>query len=74
MTVRDLIEQLEEFDEDMEVKIGMIQNYGSNFAMEICDDVVEERTVHDWDYGDYKAVVITEGRQIGTVNYEDEED
>jgi len=74
MTVRDLIEQLEEFDDDMEVKIGMIQSYGSNFAMNICDDIVEERTIHDWDYGDYKAIVITEGGQIGTVNYEDDEE
>ena len=35
MTVRDLIDTLEQFDEDMEVRIGMIQNYGSNFAMNI---------------------------------------
>ena len=35
MTVRDLIDALECFDEDMEVRIGMIQNYGSNFAMNI---------------------------------------
>ena len=73
MTVRDLIEMLEEFDEDMEVRIGMIQNYGSNFAMNIVDDVVEH-TIKSF-YGDnYKAVVLTEGNQIGTVDYNDEEE
>ena len=73
MTVRDLIKMLEEFDEDMEVRIGMIQNYGSNFAMDIIEDVAEHniRTF----YGkDFKAVVLTEGAQIGTVDYDDEED
>lgn len=73
MTVRDLIEMLEEFDEDMDVCIGMIQNYGSNFAMNICDDV-EIHKINSF-YGDnYKAVVITEGNQIGTVDYNDEEE
>lgn len=73
MTVRDLIEMLEEFDEDMEVRIGMIQNYGSNFAMDIIEDVAEHniRTF----YGkDFRAVVITEGTQIGTVDYDDDEE
>ncbi len=35
MTVRELIDQLEAFDDDMDVVIGMQQTYGSNFAMEI---------------------------------------
>ena len=73
MTVRDLIEMLEEFDEDMEVRIGMIQNYGSNFAMNIVNDIAEHniRTF----YGeDFRAVVLTEGHQIGTVDYDDDED
>ena len=71
MTVRDLIEMLEEFDEDMEVCIGMIQNYGSNFAMDICNDV-EVHRINEF-YGEsYKAVVLTEGAQIGTVKYDDE--
>lgn len=73
MTVRDLIEALEQFDEDMEVRIGMIQNYGSNFAMNIVDDV-EEHTIRTFYGKDYKAVVITEGDQVGVVNYEDEEE
>ena len=73
MTVSELIEMLEEFDGDMEVRIGMIQNYGSNFAMDIIDDVAEHniRTF----YGkDFRAVVITEGAQIGTVDYEEDEE
>lgn len=73
MTVRDLIEMLEEFDEDMEVCIGMMQRYGSDFAMDICDDV-EIHKINSF-YGDnYKAVVLTEGSQIGTVKYDDEDE
>lgn len=73
MTVRDLIEMLEGFDEDMEVRIGMIQRYGSNFAMNICEDV-EEHTIRSFYGKDFKAVVLTEGNQIGTVDYDDEEE
>lgn len=60
MTVRELIALLEEFDLDMEVVIGMIQNCGSDFAMEV--DGVEKYKINSW-YGDanYNAVVITEG-------------
>jgi hypothetical protein len=74
MTVRDLIDILENFDDDMPVKIGMIQNYGSNFAMEISENNIEEHEINSWDNGNYKAVVLTEGRQLGTVDYEGEED
>lgn len=73
MTVRELIDELENFDEDMEVRIGMIQNYGSNFAMNIMRDV-EEHNIRSF-YGDnYKAVVLTEGNQVGTVDYFDDEE
>lgn len=73
MKVRDLIEELEQFDDDMEVRIGMIQNYGSNFAMNICEEV-EEHSIHSFYGKNYKAVVITEGNQVGTVDYNDEEE
>ena len=73
MTVRDLIDVLEQFDEDMEVRIGMIQRYGSNFAMNICSDI-EEHTINTFYGNDFKAVVLTEGNQIGTVDYNDEEE
>ena len=73
MTVRDLIDMLEQFDEDMEVRIGMIQNYGSNFAMNICDDVAEHK-IRSFYGDDFKAVVITEGNQVGTVDYDDDEE
>lgn len=73
MTVRDLIEMLEEFDGDMEVRIGMIQNYGSNFAMDIDYDVAEHK-IRGFYGEDFKAVVLTEGEQIGTVDYDDEEE
>lgn len=71
MTVRDLIEMLENFDEDMEVVIGMKQKYGSDFAMDIHYDV-EEHKVRVFYGKDFKAVVITEGEQIGAVDYDDE--
>ena len=72
MTVHELIKSLEEFDPMMEVSIGMVQRYGSNFAMTIEDVSVEN--VDDWDYGDTSCVVITEGRQFGSVAYDDEYD
>lgn len=70
MTVRDLIDALEKFDEDMEVRIGMIQNHGSNFAMKIMYNIA----VHNINsfYGeDMQAVVLTEGNKVGTVDYEE---
>lgn len=73
MTVRDLIEELEQFDEDMEVRIGMIQNYGSNFAMNIIDNIAEHN-IRSFYGEDFKAVVITEGNQVGTVDYDDNDE
>lgn len=69
MKVRDLIDELENFDEDMEVAIGMVQTYGSNFAMSI--DNVNEHSVNAYYDYDFNAVVITEGGQIGVVDYDD---
>lgn len=70
MTVKELINWLSEFDKDTEVVIGMQQRYGSDFAMSV-EDVSEEKVI-EWDSDDSnsKYVVITEGRQIGSVDYE----
>ncbi len=73
MTVRELIDALENFDENMEVRIGMVQNYGTNFAMNICDNV-EEHKISSFYGSDYNAVVITEGNQVGAVDYDDDEE
>ena len=73
MTVRDLIEMLEGFDGDMEVLIGMQQSYGSDFAMDIAYDI-EEHKINAFYGDDYRAVVLTEGSQLGTVRYNDDED
>lgn len=70
MTVGNLIKLLKNFDEDMEVRIGMKQKYGSDFAMKIED--VEERMVNAYYGEDYEAVVITEGSQCGVVEYDDD--
>ena len=73
MIVRDLIDALKQFDDDMEVRIGMIQHYGSNFAIELSDDI-EAHQIEGFYGEDFKAVVLTEGEQIGVVNYDDEEE
>ena len=70
MKVRELIEALEQFDEDATVVIGMQQRYGSDFAMAICEDVAQ-LNIKAFYGDDYEAVVLTEGSQVGTVDYED---
>lgn len=72
MTVRELIEELENFDGDMEVRIGMMQNYGTDFAMNI--NSVSEHNISAFYGEDFNAVVITEGRQIGAVDYDGDSD
>lgn len=67
MTVGELKAALEDYDEDLQVCIGMIQTYGSNFATELDD--VDEFTVDDLEYGEEKKVVLTQGSQIGIVEY-----
>nr|DAF06924.1 MAG TPA: hypothetical protein [Caudoviricetes sp.] len=68
MTVGDLKAALENYDEDMPVCIGMVQSFGCDFATELDD--IDEFTVDDWEYGEEKKVVLTQGSQIGIVNYE----
>lgn len=67
MTVKELMDILEDYNPEMEVCIGMQQDYGSNFAMEVQD--VEEHGIRSF-YGDHKtALVITQGDQTGIVDY-----
>ena len=73
MKVRELINLLENFDEDMEVRIGMKQKYGTDFAMHI-DSCIEEYTIKSFWGEDYKAVVITEDNQCGAVDYDGDDD
>lgn len=72
MTVRELKDQLETFNDDMEVVIGMQQTYGINFAMEIKNNL-DEYNVTAFGGEDCRAVVITEGSQIGSVDYSEDE-
>lgn len=67
MTVGELKVALEDYDEDLPICIGMIQTYGSNFTTELDD--VDEFTVDDLEYGEEKKVVLTQGSQIGIVEY-----
>ena len=71
MTVRELKNILDNYDEDLEVVIGMQQTYGSDFAIGISD--VDTYKVSDWDSFEdsEEMLVVTEGRQFGTVKYED---
>lgn len=72
MTVRELINWLEDFNEDAEVVIGMHQKYGTDFAMAIDEVSTEKINMFYGDDGedeDLRYVVITEGNQIGSVSY-----
>lgn len=71
MTVGELKELLEDFDDEMEVRIGMAQRYGTDFANEIDD--VEEHRIRAFYGSDYKAVVLREGSQVGAVDWDDED-
>ena len=68
MTVRELINILESYDDDMPVRIGMRQTFGSDFAMHIKSDIAEYH-IQSFKGMDYRAVVLTEGLQCGTVDY-----
>ena len=67
MTVGDLKELLENYDDDTGICIGMLQTYGNNFAMKVLE--VEEYEVNNWDnpYEKEEYLVFVEGRQFGTV-------
>ena len=67
MTVGELKSILEDYDEDIPIYIGMIQTYGSNFATELDD--VDKLMVDDWEYGEENKVVLTQGSQIGIIDY-----
>ena len=67
MTVGELKAVLEDYDEDLPICIGMIQTYGSNFATELDD--IDELTVDYWEYGEEMNIVLTQGSQIGIVEY-----
>lgn len=67
MTVGELKELLKNFDEDMPVRIGMIQRYGTDFVYDINE--VEENGVEAFYGDDYKAVMIMMGSQLGAINF-----
>jgi len=73
MKVKELIEQLKLFDEEQEVCIAEIQNYGSNFTYKISS--VEEQNKNSWYNGkSYKAVMIIGEIQDGTMSREEDEE
>ena len=67
MTVGELKDILNQYDEDLPVCVGEIQTYGSNFATELDD--IDVLKVDDWEYGEEHKVVLTQGSQIGIVKY-----
>ena len=72
MTVGELKELLEDFDDEMEVRIGIVQRYGTDFANDIDD--VEEHRIRAFYGSDYKSVVLREGSQVGAVDWNDDEE
>lgn len=75
MTVKELINWLQDFDGDTEVVIAEYQSRGCNFAYDIGE--VEECKFNDWDDdesdGNGVCVQITMGSQIGTMCDEGDE-
>ena len=67
MTVRNLINWLEEFDEDATVMIGMYQGYGSDFAYNI-DDIEQKSLVGFYGDDEEDVVFLIEGRQVGVLS------
>ena len=71
MTVAELKNWLDDFDDDAEVCIGMYQRCGSNFAMNINE--VAEYEINPFYDDSCKMVVIVEGSQMGTVDFDSED-
>ena len=68
MTVRELINWLEDFDDGAEVVIAMYQRYGCDFAYDIAE--VGDASYNNWDGDnddDGNCVQIVLGSQIGTM-------
>ena len=76
MMVRELIAELEEFDGEMEVVLGISTRRGPDRAVEV-DTLYGDgvKTIHPTYYGErnYNAVVLTEGREIGTLELYEED-
>jgi hypothetical protein len=67
MTVGELKQRIEEYNDDTEVMIGVYQNYGSDFAYSV-DEIEDEKMLRAF-YGDDEKDVIflLEGYQCGTM-------
>ncbi len=74
MTVGNLKEILDCYDDEQKIVIGQYQNYGSNFVYNICDDV-EENGINKFYGNNIKdAVMLILGNQIGTIKQYDDDD
>ena len=76
MTVKELINWLQDFDDDTEVVIAQYQNHGCDFAYDVWD--VSKTRYNNWydDDGieeDGVCVQITMGSQIGTMCDDEDE-
>lgn len=69
MTVKELINWLEEFDEDLPVVLAEYQSRGTNFAYEL--DNMNNSAYRDWELEeDIDCVEIVLGSQIGSMRGE----
>lgn len=75
MTVKELIDLLQDFDDDTEVVIAEYQSHGTDFAYDVWD--VSKTRYSNWDDDaldvDGVCVQITIGSQIGTMCDEGDE-
>mgnify|MGYP000077290933 CR=1 FL=1 len=60
---------LSEYDDDLPICIGIYQVRGANFATDIKN--VEALIVEDFEYGEEKQIVLTQGNQTGIIDYEE---
>lgn len=76
MRIDKVINQLESlrntYGNNIDVKLGMRQKYGTDFAMELAE--IDVHKIKAFYGNDFKAIVITEGGQIGAVDYFDDDD
>ena len=72
MTIGELINELEQYDRNADVILGLQQRYGTDLAYEI-RSVRIQHWLGNW-YGEENEVTINIGEQIGTIDYNYVED
>jgi len=74
MTVGNLKALLDCYDDEQKIVIGQRQNYGSDFAYSICEDIEEHGVNKFYGRNIDNAVMLMLGSQIGVIYDNDEDD